>query len=268
MVIRIRRSHIFLAAFLALGAIACQDSGTPTVPGPDKPATPIGEKPVKCDGESIQERLKKNMKLEANAKVQIAPLAKKGTSTAGTWSAVDGDIYKAILKAIGIDPCNSDPKDLKGKPGFIEFEPNSGVLNPGATRATFGYFIKVNQGGTEVEYFALFSYDKITVGGKVICATEFFLFGPFARKGGKVDPDPPKLDKGLAINKDGCLLGEVPLELAKVINAAGIAAEGHGKDKDEAVKPGVDKKGEGCLVCHYGGGGFPNNTTPFPWGKE
>jgi hypothetical protein len=276
MPISMRRPRSLLAALLLLLATACQDSGTPAtpVPGPGDHGTPLregesgttarGDKPAKCE-ETIQDRLKKNLKLVEGAKVQIAPVAEKGTSKPGTWTDVDGDIFKAIFKRIGIDPCASDAKDLKGKPGFISYIPKSEVLNKGGERATFGYFIKVKQGDSEVEYFALFSYDKITAQGKVICATEFFLFGPFKRKGGKIDPNPPELDKGLAIDKDGCLLPEVPLDLAKVKN---FLKEGH--EGTEPVKPIIDKKkkDEGCLLCHSGGGGFPNETIPFPWDKE
>ena len=220
-----------------------------------------------CEGENINDKLKEVVKPKAGTKVKIAPVKRKGEATPGDYTDVDAGIFDAILKRIGIDPCNTEPGDLKGKDGFIELENNSDVLNQGGKRATFGYFIRVNQGEQEVEYFALFSYDKIKIKKNdkdvIICATEFFLFGPFKRGEAGVEPDPPALVLGLAIDKNGCLLPEVPLDLAKVKN---FVSTGH--EDTEPVKPGVDKDGKGCLVCHGRDDQPPQSTLPFPWVKK
>ena len=103
------------------------------------------------------------------------------------------------------------------------------------------------------EYFALFSYDKAGTGTAAICATEFFLFGSYVRKGDKPDPNPTNLLLGLAINAKGELLTEVPLGLAKVAN---YLQQGH--KSDEAVKPEVGAAGSGCLECHKREKGTPS----------
>jgi hypothetical protein len=256
--------RLILLCFLALVASGCQNAG----PGDANP--PVAKPPAKpaaCDGENINTKLTGQVNPDANTKVRIAPMKKQGETGAGDFTDVDGGIFDAIFKRIGITPCDTDPKDLRGTDGFLEFEENSSVLNKGATRATFGYFIKATVGGQEVEYFALFSYDKITVkkDGKevVVCATEFFLFGPFKRKAdGSIDPDPAALLFGLAIDKNGCLLPEVPLDLAKVKNFLDDHLA------TEPVRPGVAKDGEGCLVCHGRNDQFPQSTAPFPWVKK
>jgi hypothetical protein len=249
-------------------AIALTSAGLLLFTGWSKPAA----------AETIDAKLKEVINPPAGNKVTIAPMTKSGTLDAGNPTTVDGDkIFTGIFERIGIKACTTEPKDLKGKPGFLRFEPNSGVLNKGGKRSTFGYFITVVESLEEKEkpkpsddmvtkaektvtkeYFALFSYDKIDT-PKVLCATEFFLFGPYTRNGTKPDPNPPKLVLGLAVAADGTLLTEVPIELAAVIN--------HLKDHDakETVKPGVDP-GKGCMECHSGDqSDEPQQTIPFPW---
>jgi hypothetical protein len=95
----------------------------------------------------------------------------------------------------------------------------------------------------------------------VICADEFFLFGPFKRKSdGAPDPALVPLALGLAVNDKGSLLDEVPIGLAKVNNY-----KKNNKVKDEPVKPGVSTADQGCLRCHARAKGDPQETAPFPW---
>jgi hypothetical protein len=225
---------------------------------------------------NLNDELKEELDPSGKRTISIAPMVTKGDTTAGSYTAVDGGIFDAILKRADIKPCESDPKDGKGKDGFIEYVSSSDVLNPGGTRSTFGYFIwNGAEGALSADYFLLFSYDRIKVkqkdgSEKIICAFEVFKFGPFPhdRKPGEIHPeaDPPEWVFGYAVNGDGCLLPEVPLELARVANFVG-------GDKNETVKSGVDepKEGEdakGCRKCHDRSDQPPSSTLPFPWIKK
>jgi hypothetical protein len=158
------------------------------------------------------------------------------------------------------------------------------VVNKGGKRVTFGYFIRIQEGGPSGdiersystrmnEFFVLFSYDWIRAkDGNVKYATELFLFGPTRATGclnGNPDEpipreqeveNPPRLIFGVAVGPRGRLLSEVPLEIAKVANFAG--EKGH---ENEPVRPGTAENGKGCLVCHKREEGMPQNTGPFPW---
>ncbi|HZI12836.1 MAG TPA: hypothetical protein VE153_20820 [Myxococcus sp.] len=189
--------------------------------------------------------------LSGATNVQIAPTSQPGCNTPGVYAPVNNPagVYDAITSTAGINACTTNPVDLKGKPGFIEYTAPSEVLNEGGTRSTFGYYIQFTQGGKTVTYFVLFSYDK-NKDGK--CATELFLFGP-------VTPgQTPALVMGLAIDKDGNLLTEVPLDIADVTNFLG-------GNEPTPVKPGITP-GQGCRECHKGATGSANRTRPFPWG--
>ncbi|MGD0839582.1 MAG: hypothetical protein ABSA32_00360 [Candidatus Acidiferrales bacterium] len=226
-------------------------------------------------GENINDVLNAHLTSDTDATIEIAPMTKKGKSAEpakGDYTVVSRKkVFDGIFSRAGIDPCTAEPADLKGHTGYLEYIKKSSVLNPGGTRATFGYFIKVTfKSGQSIEYFALFSYDKIKITGKdgaeeTICATEFFLFGGFQYKDGVIQPNPPELEYGLAINKDGILIKEVPPELAHVSN---FQKEGH---ENETVKPGVEEAEEGkpptgCLICHARTeDDEPESTIPFPW---
>ncbi|MBI2677872.1 MAG: hypothetical protein HYX28_03730 [Candidatus Koribacter versatilis] len=202
-----------------------------------------------------------------NHKISIGPMVTQGDPTAGTYTPVEGGIWDAILQRAGIKPCETDPKDGKGKDGFLEYVDDSNVLNSGGTRSTFGYFISNGaEGALAADYFLLFSYDRIKdkKTGKILCAFEVFKFGPFPhnRKPGEVHPeaDPPEWVFGYAVNGDGCLLPEVPIEVARVSNFANAP-------DSETVKPGVDDEKKGCRKCHDREKG-PGSTFPFPWVKK
>jgi len=221
--------------------------------------------------DNIDVALKDAVNPPVGSTVKVAPMIKpKGHLNAGNETKVDDTkIFTDIFKLIPIEPCTTEPKDLDGKTGFLKLEKSSDVLNKGATRATFGFFIRVAETTKPIaekaevikkEFFALFSYDKIDK-PNVICATEFFLFGSFIRKGDKPDPNPPALILGLAVNNKGDLLPEVPIGLAKVSNYIKQGAK-----PDETVKPGVKAANEGCLRCHSRDeNDVPQQTTPFPW---
>ena len=229
-------------------------------------------------GQNINDVLNAGLTSGVDATVQIAPMAKKGSSAEpgpGEYTEVNRKkIFDGIFARAGINPslCESEPSGLVGHVGYLEYINKSSVLNPGGTRTTFGYFIKVTfqPSGRSIEYFALFSYDKIKItgaDGKEIlkCATEFFLFGGFQRKDGVIQPGQVPLEYGLAIDPSGILLKEVPPELAQVSN---FEKEGH---ENETVKFGVEEPEEGkqrtgCLVCHARTEvDEPESTIPFPW---
>jgi hypothetical protein len=217
--------------------------------------------------QDIEAKLTEVLQVAAGDTVEIAPMVKKGSSTPGKWSGVPNGIFDHILGVAGILPGVSDPLKLKGHQGWLEEIRQSDVLNAGGVRATFGFFVRVNHIVQEfkvpVEYFVLMSYDQIKLKqtGKIINAFEFFLFGPIKRAGTITAdlPDQPPLQLGLAIDNNGKLLPEVPLELAKVKNL--LPSE----PADMPVTPGVSIDGKGCLQCHNGGDEFPNTTLPFPW---
>jgi hypothetical protein len=263
---------------LVVGTLAClvasarnlaQQNGADTGSAPS-PAAGV-------PGQNINDVLNAGLTSDTNATVEIAPMVKKGSSAdpeTGSFTKVDRKkIFDGIFSSAGIDPCTSDPVDLKGHTGFLEYIKKSSVLNPGGTRSTFGFFIKVTfqPSGRSIEYFALFSYDKIKITGpdgteKVICATEFFVFGGITRKDGVIQQNPPELEYGLAIDPTGTLLKEVPAGLAQVSNFGG-----KDEHKGETVKPGVEepeegKEGTGCMTCHARTAeDEPESTIPFPW---
>src|SRR5580693_6431533 len=135
-------------------------------------------------GQNINDVLNAGLTSDTEATVEIAPMTKKGSSAdpeTGSFTKVDRKkIFDGIFSRAGIDPCKSNPIDLKGHTGYLEYISKSSVLNPTGTRTTFGYFIKVTSqpSGQSLEYFALFSYDKIKFTDKEgkpaeKCATEF-----------------------------------------------------------------------------------------------
>jgi len=210
------------------------------------------------------------------SEIYIAPMDKQNKGAAklpfdSDFTHVEKDkIYDGITNRAGIAN-GADPMGMGENTGNLDLISTSYVLNPGSTRATFGYFIKVvtppdeaAEMGLEVSYyFALFSYDRgvASDAGPAPAATEFFLFGPFQPNGTTIPPNPPALQLGLAIGADGKLLSEVPLNLAAVAN---FKDKGHAKD--ESVKPGVDRAAKGCMVCHVReNDGFTAATGPFPW---
>jgi hypothetical protein len=209
-------------------------------------------------GETADESLKRALNLVPGGSAYIAPMTKAGDRSAkGANSAADGSgVFSALLARSGINPGVTEPKELRGREGFLEFIDQSIVLNERGTRATFGYFV---MGGGGKNYFVLFSYDHIKTKDDFereasLFAFEVFLFGP----GEKDDPGP--LRRGLAVGADGRLLDKVPLELARVSNVLGKE-----KHDGEPVKPGVDDAGKGCLVCHARKKGDAQATLPFPW---
>jgi hypothetical protein len=190
----------------------------------------------------------------------IAPMTKTGdASEHGPYTEAGSGIFTSILNRIGLKPGITEPKELEGREGFLEFIDQSIVLNECGTRATFGYFIlNARSGGT---YFVLFSYDHIRTkqgnacSGDSLFAFEVFLFGTIEEDGYAGD-----LRRGLAVGMDGRLLTEVPFDLAKVSNVLGK------KDHEqETVKPGVEAEGKGCLACHARREGLSQATLPFPW---
>jgi len=200
--------------------------------------------------------------------IEIAPMVKKGDSTPGTWTTVPNGFFGGILARAGITPDASDPKRLKGRPGFLEYVGDSGVLNKGGTRATFGYFVKFHgqapEGPVIQEFFILMSYDTIKLaGGKPQSAFEVFIFGPLPRPGSQaasfITSGVPPLIAGLAVNGSGELLAAVPLEIARVKNFASDEPE------TKPVTPGVNTEGKGCFECHGRDEQYPQSTLPFPW---
>jgi hypothetical protein len=231
-----------------------------------------GHEAAGLPGQNINVVLDSALTYGVAATIQIAPMKNKGDSAEPApdqFTEVDrAKIFDGIFKRAGIDPCKSDPIDLKGHIGYLDYINDSLVLKDGGTRTTFGFFIKVtiSPNAPPFEHFALFSYDKIRIKGKdgkeeIICATEFFLFGEFQRKSGAIQPNPPELEFGLAIDSGGKLIKEVPEGLALVSNFLGK------KDHEgETVKPGVEDPGKGCLACHdRRGDDPPESTLPFPW---
>ena len=202
--------------------------------------------------------------------IEIAPMVKKGDATPGDWTAAKDGFWKAILARVGIKPCVTDPKDLKGKPGVQDYISDSNVLNKGGTRATIGYFVKVKgdspDGPVTQEFFILMSYDTIKdkAANKTLCAFEVFMFGPLPRPGSQaaafIKSGTAPLFAGLAVNDKGELLKEVPLTIAKVKNF-----QGGDTPETETVKPGVNSEGVGCFKCHGRDDQFPEETLPFPW---
>jgi hypothetical protein len=277
---------------LALAAITIRGSVPPVTPQPSaetvkhvprvnwhsasflaqKTESGGGEKKPGCgDKKKLNDELKEELDPGHTGRaIRIAPMVTQGNPTAGTYTDVDGGIWDAVVKRSGIKPCESDPKDLKGHEGYLEYVGDSNVLNNGGTRTTFGYFVwNGAEGALSADYFLLFSYDRIKdpKTGKITCAFEVFKFGPFphTRKDGEIHPDadPPEWVFGYAVNADGCLVPEVPPELARVFNFLG-------GDKNETVKPGVEepKEGEqpkGCRKCHDRSSELPSSTLPFPW---
>jgi hypothetical protein len=270
------RTALVLATFACLLAAAARNSAQQNGAGLS-PGVTTGSASAGLPGQNINDVLNAGLTDDTDATVEIAPMTKKGSSAdpeTGSFTKVDRKkIFDGIFSRAEIDPCTSDPVNLKGHKGYLEYISKSSVLNPGGTRTTFGYFIKVTfqPSGRSIEYFALFSYDKIKIAdgeGKetVICATEFFVFGGITRKDGVIQQNPPELEYGLAINPQGTLLKEVPKELAQVSNFGGMD-----EHKGETVKPGVEepeegKAGTGCLTCHARrDDDEPESTIPFPW---
>ncbi|MCH9687025.1 MAG: hypothetical protein K0V04_36655 [Deltaproteobacteria bacterium] len=162
------------------------------------------------------------------------------------------DIF--TLAGINSSGCATDPLTLDDNPGWIEEHDPSGVLNEEGTRATFGFFITFQKNGTTVEYFVLFSYDRL---GANLCATELFLWGPITRDGNGDIIGSPGLIIGAAVNGNGGLLDEVPIELADVSNTLG--------GDSRPVQVGTHLPGQGCLECHNDDSTGADQTYPFPW---
>src|SRR5215469_7399473 len=274
---RLRRSNPALFALTAAVAAVCLAAASrPTVvQAAGGLQDPIG--PVAQPGQNVNDVLNNILVGRWDkSEIYIAPMDKQNKGAAklpfdSDFTHVEKDkIYDGITNRAGIAN-GADPMGMGENTGNLDLISTSYVLNPGSTRATFGYFIKVvtppdeaAEMGLEVSYyFALFSYDRgvASDAGPAPAATEFFLFGPFQPNGTTIPPNPPALQLGLAIGADGKLLSEVPLNLAAVAN---FKDKGHAKD--ESVKPGVDRAAKGCMVCHVReNDGFTAATGPFPW---
>ncbi len=176
--------------------------------------------------------------------------------TEGGQSVGSTSVLTDIFTLAGIDSngCASDPLELDDNPGWIEEHDPSGVLNVGGTRATFGFFITFEKNGATVEYFVLFSYDRL---GEDLCATELFLWGPITRDGDGNIVGTPGLVIGAAVNGNGGLLDEVPIELADASNTIG--------GPSRPVQVGTHLPGKGCLECHNDDTIGADQTYPFPW---
>lgn len=192
--------------------------------------------------------------------INIAPATAGELQTPGASTTIEGtDVFGAILSQVGINACETDPASFCDEmPGVIDVISGqgtdvSGVLNAGGARVTVGYYINYFKCDQTYEYFVLFSYDK--VGDN--CAFELFLFGPIVR-GADGTPTASPLINGLAINKDGCMLDAVPLNIAKEENYMG-------GDGETAVTPGVNNAGSNCRYCHAQGDTTPDRSRPFPW---
>lgn len=217
--------------------------------------------------QSFNDLLKKTIHVDDGNYVGITPYEKnskkKGdVSKPGTYelSGSNDAIFSAILKNLSLDPASTDPASLKDKEGFIEYIPDSNVLNKGGKRATFGYYIR-SVFNLEQTYFMLFSYDR-NGSARESAAFEVFLFGPFRQDkttGFVPDPNPPPLALGVAVDSTGVVLSQLPLTFARVSNFLG-AEKG-----DEPVTGGVNKPDHGCLECHGRDDQFPQSTLPFPW---
>lgn len=146
----------------------------------------------------------------------------------------------------------------------------SNVLLPGNERTTVGYYLLIEESlGPDKRIrqkgAVLFSYDKASSGD---CAYEVFIFGdggisptPYMNVGGSGISS--GLKDGLAVDKCGNLLDEVPLSIAAVDNKE--------ESPKRPVRPLFNSKGEGtnvddCSTCHKPlGGGKVNLTGAFPW---
>ena len=270
LLLRTRFCVVPMAVLAVCLTIDSRPKNSPRLAGPGQSSDRSAAQP----GQNINDVLNAALKPDADRPVQIAPMTKQGDPTPGEFTNVQGGIFDAIFNRIGIDPNKTNPADVQNKDGFLEYidGDNSMVLNPGGTRATFGYFIRftqtVQEFRVEGEYFALFSYDKIKDPDNPnasIVATEFFLFGPFFRSSNgtinSLGERGPDLALAVAVGADGKLLPSVPLSLAAVSNFPDFAKKE--EHKGEPVKPGTNQKG--CLECHGFDAKFPQSTTPFPW---
>lgn len=247
----------------------------------------IAENTAPAAGEDINQVLDRFLKRDNDTNVFVSPPIRNPTDKddASKYNAESGvvvlpatNVFDALMRRTGIKPGQTDAADIKKREdaaqpgeapstGFISYVPSSDVLNKGAKRATFGFYISVTENGKPVQHFALFSYDSMrgknadgSPGAVTFAATELFLFGPFTNNEGKIEPNPPPLEMGVAIGADGKLLSQLPLSFAKVTN---FVSQGHAED--EPVKAGVNKEGTGCFVCHGRDDQFPQSTLPFPW---
>src|SRR5579872_680764 len=221
--------------------------------------------------------------------IEIAPMVKKGSAEAGSWTTVGESIWDSILARTGIIPGQTRPATLSpregyaGAPGFIENIAQSMVLNADvydettkepvqtSRRMSFGYFVRIRQtiGGKPVmrEFFLLMSYDLIDQGkpdGNP-AAFEVFVFQmPVPGTVGVGDPNALiNLQNGLAVTGPGQLLGSVPTNIALANNY-----------KEDEVPPNTpvtigtdpEEPGKGCFMCHANRTKTtPNSTGPFPW---
>lgn len=196
-----------------------------------------------------------------------------------SWMSDGTDhIYSKILALSNITPCDTDPLDpaLVQSAGFLEQIEGSLVVNKGGSRATFLYYVKSPTALGHLWTTILFSYDRVVPdGGPPICASEVFIFaGSNVRECGPPNEvlagNPPQLMEGLAVDARGCLLSEVPIELAHVSRYPGPFNDGASHtNSTETVKPGVQTNGFGCLLCHaHVDDQEPEHTKPFPWVQD
>ncbi len=223
-----------------------------------------------ADGSADTEMIRL-MEIGQSEIVELATAGPDRQKAQGKWFPVrNGKLFSTIEFLTGIiDNCRSKPEKIADlRHPESQFIATSHVLNTTAERVTLAYYIRVQKEEEKSKtrgYFSLLSYDLIGAATKnelPICATEFFLFGPFSYASDGLTPDThhPTLLGGLAIGADGQLLTEVPLGLAKVANYSG-------GPPTEPIRPGVNRVREGCLKCHGGGDSTPDSTGPFPWGK-
>ncbi len=255
---------LLVAGVVAAGSVAAIGCGDP---GAGSAAS----------AETADEQLAQDIHAQGGVMIQPAKKGPNGILPPGgpkTWTYLPkgasghaDNIFTSMLKTSGINPCSTIPETLSGHPGFLDVIDFSMVLNPGGTRATFGYWLTANDGKA---WFVLFSYDHIDVNGACQCAEEVFLFGPMILDvNGVPVPNPPPLADGLAVNGDGKLLPAVPLTIADAFNYEGGGKYLDGsksKPKGTAVTPGVDENGKGCRLCHGTNvDEIPQATRKFPW---
>ena len=208
---------------------------------------------VKCDPE-INSALKNHLAFGGAKSIAIVPWQKTGkpceiANSPGRKVINQDEVFDEALTYAEISRCESNPADLSSKPGFIRYFADSNVLNPGASRATFGFFLRVEKDASTEIFFLLFSYDKL----KDSCIFELFVFGPVRCQDGNVQEAP--LKSGLAVDQNGKLVCEVPLVFANTANFLGGDAE--------PITPGLQNRNNSCAACHNGNGG--DETFPFPW---
>lgn len=199
-------------------------------------------------------------------KISIAPMVKKGVPVPGEWTnatpytyedgSTAGSLWIYLLSRSGISDNPLALENLSGRPGFLALIKDSEVVLPGGSRATFGWFVKMeSDSGATKDFFILMSYDLRANFKGPSQAFEVFVF-----TAGHSSVDNAQLSTvvgGFAVQFNGNLLNEVPLT---------IADQRFNQNPGVAVTPGVTNGGQGCLACHsHNLDDLPQGTTPFPW---